>query len=73
MQIFKQELRANFDLRIALKVQNAKASQIVLDESGAEKLLGAGDMLVKLSGSQPQHIFAPYLSKGDIKRLLELK
>ena len=71
--IFKQELRANFDLRIALKVQNAKASQIVLDESGAEKLLGAGDMLVKLSGSQPQHIFAPYLSKGDIKRLLELK
>lgn len=71
--IFKQELRANFDLRIALKVQNAKASRIVLDESGAEKLLGAGDMLVKLSGSQPQHIFAPYLSKGDIKRLLELK
>ncbi|WP_298027647.1 hypothetical protein [uncultured Campylobacter sp.] len=54
-------------------MQNAKASQIILDESGAEKLLGAGDMLVKLSGSQPQHIFAPYLSKGDIKRLLELK
>ena len=46
---------------------------IVLDESGAEKLLGAGDMLVKPSGSQPQHIFAPYLSKSDIKRLLELK
>ncbi|WP_157753354.1 hypothetical protein [Campylobacter gracilis] len=44
---------------------------IVLDESGAEKLLGAGDMLVKLSGSQPQHIFAPYLSKGDIKRLID--
>jgi hypothetical protein len=46
---------------------------IILDESGAEKLLGAGDMLVKLSGSQPQHIFVPYLSKGSVKQLLELK
>jgi S-DNA-T family DNA segregation ATPase FtsK/SpoIIIE len=42
------ELKANLGGRIALKVQAAVNSRIILDEAGAEKLLGCGDLLVNL-------------------------
>lgn len=40
-------IKANFPVRIALTVTNSTNSRIILDESGAESLLGAGDMLLK--------------------------
>ena len=39
-------IKANLQLKIALKVTTASNSQIILDESGAERLMGNGDMLV---------------------------
>lgn len=71
-EILKQALRANFDMRIALKVQNLKASQIVIDQGGAEKLLGSGDMLVKING-EITHIFSPFLNSENIKQILKIK
>ncbi len=44
---FSGLLRSNIPGRIALRVQKAVESRIILDEIGAEKLLGKGDMLVK--------------------------
>jgi S-DNA-T family DNA segregation ATPase FtsK/SpoIIIE len=38
-------IKANFPVRIAFKVSNRINSQIILDETGAEALLGMGDML----------------------------
>lgn len=67
--ILKQELRANIDTRIALKTQNSKGSTIIIDETGAENLLGKGDMLVKI-GSDINRIFSPYLDSSDIKTIL---
>lgn len=49
---FSGLLRANIPSRIALTVQKATDSRIVLDEGGAEKLLGKGDMLVKWLGEK---------------------
>lgn len=46
-QTFNGTLRSNLPSRIALKVQKATESKIILDETGAEKLLGKGDHLVK--------------------------
>jgi S-DNA-T family DNA segregation ATPase FtsK/SpoIIIE len=46
-------LRSNIPARIALTVQKSSESKIILDETGAESLLGAGDMLVKASPGQP--------------------
>lgn len=43
-------LRANIPSRIALSVRSSVESRIILDEKGAEKLLGKGDMLVKIAG-----------------------
>jgi S-DNA-T family DNA segregation ATPase FtsK/SpoIIIE len=39
-------IKANLQLKIALKVTSAKNSMIILDETGAECLLGKGDLLM---------------------------
>lgn len=44
---FSGLLRSNCPARIALKVQKSTESSIILDETGAESLLGKGDMLIK--------------------------
>lgn len=51
-------LRSNVPSRIALKVKKESDSKIILDEHGAEKLLCAGDMLVKImSYNGIKHVF----------------
>lgn len=65
-------LRNNIDGNIALKVRDSNESKIILDESGAEKLLGSGDMLVKLNNMpSPKHILAPYLENEEIENLIK--
>ncbi len=49
-EIITGTIRANMPSRIALTVQNHIESQLVLGESGAECLLGNGDMLSKFNG-----------------------
>lgn len=44
-------IKANFPARIAFKVASRVNSQIILDDIGAETLLGNGDMLILLPGS----------------------
>ncbi|QEY23387.1 FtsK/SpoIIIE domain-containing protein [Neisseria animalis] len=46
-------LRSNLPVRIALSVQKSTESKIILDETGAEKLLGKGDHLVKWNNGSP--------------------
>ena len=53
---FSQRLRANITTRIAFSVVNARASSIVLDETGAENLAGSGDHLVKWNGGKIQFL-----------------
>lgn len=47
---FSGLIRSNIPARIALTVQKGTESNIILDEKGAEDLLGSGDMLIRLSG-----------------------
>ena len=47
-QVITGVIKANLSTRIAFRVNNVKESQLILDISGAEKLLGNGDMLVML-------------------------
>lgn len=48
---FSGLLRSNIPCRIALTVQKSSESKIILDEVGAEKLTGHGDMLVRTTQS----------------------
>lgn len=61
-------IKANIPARVALQVASGIDSRTILDAQGAEKLLGAGDMLF-LSGemSKPRRIQAPYISEKEVK------
>jgi S-DNA-T family DNA segregation ATPase FtsK/SpoIIIE len=59
-------LRANIPSRIALTVQKAADSRIILDEGGAEKLLMRGDMLVKLAGRDSLRAHGARVDSADI-------
>ena len=67
------QLRANLTNRLVLKVADKKNSVLVLDEAGAERLLGRGHLAAKLSG-EGKMILAqvPFASSEEIVELAEL-
>ena len=64
-------IKANIPARLALQVASQIDSRTILDMGGAEKLLGAGDMLF-LSGemSKPRRIQAAYISETEVKKVV---
>lgn len=68
---FSGLLRTNIPSRIALTVQKGADSRIVLDESGAEKLLGKGDMLVKWLGGKVERLHGLHVLPADIEAMLK--
>ncbi len=65
-------IKANFPSRIAFKVMQASNSRIILDEGGADKLLGMGDMLF-LQVGKPESIrlHGAYISNEESKRIID--
>ncbi len=65
-------IKANIPSRIALQVASQVDSRTILDMAGAEKLLGAGDMLY-LSGemSKPQRLQSAFISETELKRVVK--
>ena len=51
VDVIKGDTKTNFPSRIAFRLPTMQDSRVVLDENGAENLLGMGDMLCKLAGS----------------------
>jgi S-DNA-T family DNA segregation ATPase FtsK/SpoIIIE len=65
-------IKANFPSRIAFRVAQRVDSKTILDEQGAELLLGRGDMLVKLNGSTETHrAQCPFVSEEEVSRLTD--
>jgi len=64
-------IKANIPARVAFQVASQIDSRTILDSGGAEKLLGAGDMLF-LSGemSKPRRIQGPYTSEREVKSVV---
>ncbi|MFA6536679.1 MAG: DNA translocase FtsK 4TM domain-containing protein [Candidatus Paceibacterota bacterium] len=65
-------IKANVPARIALQVSSQIDSRTILDTGGAEKLLGAGDMLY-LSGemSKPARIQSAFISETEVKKVVK--
>lgn len=61
-------LRANIPSRIALTVQKASDSRIILDESGAEDLMMRGDMLIKLAGRAALRAHGARVEPSDVRK-----
>jgi S-DNA-T family DNA segregation ATPase FtsK/SpoIIIE len=61
-------IKANITARIALQVASQIDSRTILDSSGAEKLLGGGDLLfVSPEFSKPRRIQGAYISEDEIR------
>ncbi len=65
-------IKANVPSRIALQVASQIDSRTILDAPGAEKLLGAGDMLW-LSGERgkPTRLQSAYISESEVKKVVK--
>lgn len=65
-------IKANFPSRIAFRVAQKVDSRTILDEMGAEVLLGRGDKLVKLNGAtDTKRVQCPFISEEEVSALTE--
>jgi S-DNA-T family DNA segregation ATPase FtsK/SpoIIIE len=65
-------IKANFPSRIAFRVASKVDSRTILDQNGAEALLGNGDMLFLPPGkSEPMRLQGAYIATDDTDRLME--
>lgn len=65
-------IKANFPSRIAFKVMQASNSRIILDQNGADKLLGLGDMLfLQVSKPEPIRLHGAFISNDECTRMAE--
>lgn len=65
-------IKANFPTRIAFRVAQKIDSRTILDEQGAEHLLGKGDMLVKLNGTNDtRRVQCPFLSEEEVLKIMD--
>jgi len=64
-------IKANITSRVTFQVASQVDSRTILDVSGAEKLLGRGDMLyLSAEVSKPKRIQAPFVSEKEVKRVV---
>ena len=64
-------IKANFPARIAFKVTSGIDSRTILDCSGAQRLIGRGDMLISLSGSDLVRIQCALIETEEIEELAD--
>ena len=65
-------IKANFPSRIAFRVASKVDSRTILDQNGAEALLGNGDMLFLPPGkSEPMRLQGAYISTEDTEKVME--
>ena len=65
-------IKANFPCRIAFRVSAKVDSRTILDQNGAETLLGNGDMLFLPPGkSEPMRVQGAFISTDETERLME--
>ncbi len=64
-------IKVNFPSRVSFRVSSKIDSRTILDASGAEKLLGRGDMLfMDSSSAQLKRVHGAYVSDADIQKVV---
>ncbi len=64
-------IKANFPTRISFQVSSKIDSRTILNEQGAEQLLGQGDMLYMASGGRISRVHGPYVGDGDVEKVVQ--
>jgi DNA segregation ATPase FtsK/SpoIIIE-like protein len=68
--IVTSTLKANLDARIAFRVASNTNSRVVLDTTGAENLLGRGDMLFRRPSGEIVRLQAPFMDEEQMQAYL---
>lgn len=68
--IITGNIKANFPGRIAFKVSSGMDSKIILDRTGAQQLIGRGDMLY-LNGTEPTRVQCAFVDTPEVERINE--
>ncbi len=63
-------IKANFPTRISFQVTSVYDSRTILGETGAEQLLGMGDMLYMAPGGRIQRVHGPFASDEDVENVV---
>jgi S-DNA-T family DNA segregation ATPase FtsK/SpoIIIE len=63
-------IKANFPTRVAFRVSSSVDSRTILDQSGAENLMGKGDMLYQSAGNF-QRIHGAFLKESEIAKMVK--
>jgi DNA segregation ATPase FtsK/SpoIIIE, S-DNA-T family len=66
------DIKTNFPARVSFKLPSQIDSRVIIDEKGAESLLGKGDYLYKVSGNDTvKRAHSAYVTMGDIATIIE--
>jgi S-DNA-T family DNA segregation ATPase FtsK/SpoIIIE len=65
-------IKANVTTRISFQVATQIDSRTILDQGGAEKLLGRGDMLyLSVGANQPKRLQGVFISENEVKKVVD--
>jgi len=71
VKVISGDIKANFPARVSFKLPSSMDSRVILDETGAENLLGMGDYLYKITGSDTvKRAHSAFVSINDIANIL---
>jgi S-DNA-T family DNA segregation ATPase FtsK/SpoIIIE len=71
VKVISGDIKANFPARVSFKLPSSMDSRVILDETGAENLLGMGDYLYKIVGSDTvKRAHSAFVSINDIANIL---
>ena len=71
VQVISGTIKANIPGRVAFATSNATDSRTMLDESGAESLIGDGDMLYRASDGLTVRAQGAFVSRGEKNRIVD--
>lgn len=64
-------IKSNMPTRIAFKLKSGLDSRVILDENGAERLLGRGDMLHSPNGGEMERVHGAFVSDDEVERVCD--
>lgn len=72
VEVLPGDIKTNFPARVSFKLPSQIDSRVIIDEKGAETLLGKGDYLYKVSGSDTvKRAHSAFVTMNDIARIID--